>query len=56
MAGGDKKMTTKKVILSLSSEDTSRFTRIVIDGDKEEALLFLKECIKPQVDQATREQ
>lgn len=49
-------MTTKKVILSLNSEDTSRLTRIIIDDDKEEALLFLKECIKPQVDQATREQ
>jgi len=49
-------MMAKKVILSLNPEDTSRVIRITIDNDKEEALRFLKECIKPQVDQATREQ
>ena len=29
-----------------------RLTRILLDEDKEEALLFLKQCLKPQLDQA----
>jgi len=48
-------MTIKKVVLNLSPEETVRLTRILLDGDKEEALLFLKECVKPQLDQATRD-
>ena len=49
-------MTIRKVIVSLNPEEISRLTRIIVDEDKEDAFLFLKECIKPQVDQATRSQ
>jgi hypothetical protein len=48
-------MTIKKVVLNLSPEGTLRLTRILLDEDKEEALLFLKECVKPQLEQATRD-
>jgi len=48
-------MTIKKVVLSLGPEETLRLTRILLDEDKEEALVFLKECLKPQLDQATRD-
>jgi hypothetical protein len=48
-------MTIKSIILSLSSEETLRLTRILMDEDKEEAILFLKECLKPQLEQATRD-
>ena len=48
-------MTIKKVVLNLSPEETLRLTRILLDEDKEEALLFLKESLKPQMDQATRD-
>ena len=47
-------MTIKKVVLTLGPEETLRLTRILLDKDKEEALLFLKECLKPQLDQAGR--
>ena len=40
--------------LKLTAEDVLRLTRILLDEDKEEALLFLKECLKPQLDQASR--
>jgi len=56
MAGGGKRMTIKSVILKLTPEEISRLTRILLDEEKEEALLFLKECLKPQLDQATRNQ
>lgn len=49
-------MTIRKVIVSLNPEEISQLTRIIVDEDKEDAFLFLKECIKPQVDQATRSQ
>ncbi len=49
-------MTVCKVIVSLNPEEISRLTRIIIDEDKEDAFLYLKECIKPQVDQVTRSQ
>jgi hypothetical protein len=55
MAGGGKKMIVKRVVLNLSSAETLRLTRILLDEDKEEALLFLEECLKPQLDQATRD-
>jgi hypothetical protein len=55
VAGGGKGMTIKKVVLNLSPEETLKLTRILIDEDKEEALVFLKECLKPQLDQATRD-
>jgi len=47
-------MTTDPIILKLTPEDALRLTRILLDEDKEEALLFLKECLKPQLDQAAR--
>jgi len=47
-------MTVDAIILKLTSEETLRLTRILLDEDKEEALLFLKQCIKPQLDQAGR--
>ena len=40
--------------LKLTAEDVLRLTRILLDEDKEEALLFLKECLKPQLDQVSR--
>lgn len=48
-------MNIKSVVLKLSPEETLRLTRILLDEDREEALLFLKECLKPQLEQATRD-
>ncbi len=48
-------MKIKHVVLNLSPEETLRLTRILVDEDREEALTFLKECLKPQLDQATRD-
>ena len=48
-------MKIKNVFLNLNPEETLRLTRILLDDDKEEALLFLKECLKPQFDHATRD-
>jgi hypothetical protein len=48
-------MKIKNVVLNLTPEETIRLTRILLDEDKGEALLFLKECLKPQLDQATRD-
>jgi hypothetical protein len=47
-------MTNEPIMLKLTPEDVLRLTRILVDEDKEEALLFLKQCLKPQLDQATR--
>jgi hypothetical protein len=47
-------MTNEPIILKLTSEEALRLTRILLDDDKEEALLFLKQCLKPQLDQTTR--
>jgi len=55
MAGGGARMKIKNAVLNLNPEGTLRLTRILLDDDKEEALLFLKECLKPQLDQATRD-
>ncbi len=49
-------MTNKSLILKLNSEEISRLFKILLDEEKEEALLFLKECLKPQLDQAARNQ
>jgi len=49
-------MTNKSVILKLNPEEILRLARIILDEEKEEALLFLKECLEPQLDQATRNQ
>ena len=48
-------MKIKNVVFNLNAEETLKLTRILLDDDKEEALLFLKECLKPQLDQATRD-
>ena len=47
-------MTINQVILKLTSEEVLRLKRILLDDDKQEALLFLKQCLKPQLDQAGR--
>ena len=47
-------MTTDPIVLKLTPEDALRLTRILLDDDKEGALLFLKQCLKPQLDQTTR--
>ena len=47
-------MANEPIILKLTPEDVLRLTRILLDEDKEEALLFLKQCLKPQLDQAAR--
>ena len=49
-------MTNKSLILKLNPEEISRLTRILLDEEKEEALLFLRECLKPQLDEAIRNQ
>ena len=49
-------MNSKRFILTLSSEEVTKLIKIVIDEEKEEAFSFLKEVLKPQVDQATRGQ
>ena len=48
-------MAIKDVFIKLSSEEALRLTRILVDEDREEAMLFLKECLKPQLDKATRD-
>jgi len=48
-------MKIKNVVLNLSSGETLRLTRILLDEDKDEALAFLKECLKPQLADATRD-
>jgi len=47
-------MSNDSTVLKLTPEDVLRLTRILIDEDKEEALLFLRQCLKPQLDQKTR--
>ncbi len=48
-------MKIKNVFVNLTPEEALKLTRILLDGDKGEALAFLKECLKPQLDQATRD-
>jgi hypothetical protein len=48
-------MVIKEVIMKLQPEDTLRLTRILFDEDKDEAMLFLKECLRPQLDILTRD-
>jgi hypothetical protein len=47
-------MSNDSIVLRLTPEDTLRLTRILLDEDKEEAILFLKQCLKPQLDQKVR--
>ena len=51
--GGNRDM-DHPLILKLSPEETMMLKRILLDEDKEEALWFLKQCLKPQLDQAAR--
>jgi hypothetical protein len=55
VAGRGKGMKIKNVVLHLDREETLRLTRILVDEDKDEALAFLKECLKPQLVEATRD-
>jgi hypothetical protein len=48
-------MNIKHVVLNLNPQESLRLTRILLDDDRDEALAFLKECLKPQLDQATRD-
>ena len=48
-------MKIKPIILNLSPEEIMRLTRVLLNGDKNEALAFLKECLKPPLDHATRD-
>jgi len=48
-------MMIKSVVLKLNSEEMLRVMKILLDEDREDALLFLKECLKPQLEQATRD-
>jgi hypothetical protein len=48
-------MSIKHVVLNLGPQDRLRLTRILHDEDKDDALRFLKECLKPQLEQATRD-
>ena len=47
-------MSNDSIVLRLTPEDALRLTRILVDDDREEAILFLKQCLKPQLDQKTR--
>ena len=47
-------MIINPVVMKLSSEEVLRLKRILLDDDQEEALLFLKQCLKPQLDQVGR--
>jgi len=48
-------MKMKKVVVQLSPEEVVRLIRIMTDEDKDDALSFLKEVMKPRIDDATRE-
>ncbi len=47
-------MTINPLVIKLTSEEVLRLERILLDDDEQEALLFLKQCLKPQLDQASR--
>jgi hypothetical protein len=47
-------MPNDSIVLKLTPEESLRLTRILLDEDKDEALLFLKQCLKPQLDQTVR--
>jgi len=53
---GREGMIVEKIVITLNHEEILRLTEILLDEEKEEALAFLKEVLKPQVDQATRSQ
>jgi len=49
-------MNLRRIVLSLNSDEVIRLTKILLDEDKEDALNFIKQILRPQVDQATRSQ
>jgi hypothetical protein len=55
VAGGGEEVNIKHVVLNLRPQDTLRLTRILLDEDRDEALAFLKECLKPQLAEASRD-
>lgn len=48
-------MSIKSVVFHLSFEERLRLTKILLDEDKDEALAFLKQTLKPRLDEATRD-
>jgi hypothetical protein len=49
-------MIPNKVVITLNPQEIIRLTKILLDEEKEEAFTFLREVLKPQVEQATRAQ
>lgn len=47
-------MNLKRIVLSLTSDEVIRLTKILLDRDKEDAFAFIKEILKPQIDLANR--
>jgi len=47
-------MSAKRTVITFDSEEIIRLTKILLDEEKEEAFAFLKEILKPKVDQATQ--
>ena len=48
-------MAIKDIVIKFSAEEALRLMRILLDEDREEAVLFLKETLKPQFDKQTRD-
>jgi hypothetical protein len=48
-------MAIRDVVIKLSPEEALRLTRVLLVEDREEALLFLKETFRPQLDNQTRD-
>lgn len=48
-------MEIKKVVIQLSPEEVIRFIRIMTDENRDDAFAFLKEVMKPRIEDATRE-
>lgn len=46
-------MGEKRVVISLTQEELFGLEEIIIDGDKDEALHYLRETIKAKADAAT---
>jgi hypothetical protein len=44
----------KEIVIKFSAEEVLCLTRILLDEDREEAMQFLKECLKPQLEKAAR--
>ena len=55
MVRGGERVNIKNIVLNLSLEETLRLTRILLDENKDEALAFLKECLKSPLAEATRD-